>query len=406
MPTYLWKGRTASGRVETGEMVAENQAEVLKALRTKKVIPVSVKPKPKEITFALFGGGRRLNTKELAIFTRQFATMINAGLALMDCLDTLKKQVTKPGFRNVITEVMEDIEGGATLADALARQKKSFTELYINMVAAGEAGGALDNILLRLASYLEKTAEIIRKIKGAMIYPAMIMIVTVSAVAILLIFVIPIFANMYSGMGAKLPLLTQMVLNASAILRRYIVYILLVIIGAVIGIRFYSRTKNGGLVIDQIMLRMPVMGDLIKKTALARFSRTLSTLLSSGVNILDALEITAKTSGNKVVERAIMNARESIKEGETIAAPLALEKRVFPPMVVQMVSIGEATGGIDEMLNKVADFYEGEVDTAVENLMAALEPIIVVFLGAIIGVIVVAMYLPIFKLAATFMGGQ
>ncbi len=406
MPTYLWKGRTASGRVETGEMVAENQAEVLKALRTKKVIPVSVKPKPKEIKFALFGGGRKLNTKELAIFTRQFATMINAGLALMDCLDTLKKQVTKPGFKKVIAEVMEDIEGGATLADALARQKKSFTELYINMVAAGEAGGALDNILLRLASYLEKTAEIIRKIKGAMIYPAMIMIVTVSAVAILLIFVIPIFANMYSGMGAKLPLLTQIVLNVSDILRKYIWIIIAVIIGTVIGIRFYSRTQNGGMVIDQIMLRMPVMGDLIKKTALARFSRTLSTLLSSGVNILDALEITAKTAGNKVVERAIMNARESIKEGETIAAPLALEKRVFPPMVVQMVAIGEATGGIDEMLNKVADFYEGEVDTAVENLMAALEPIIVVFLGAIIGVIVIAMYLPIFKLASTFMGGQ
>ena len=406
MPIYLWKGRTASGRVETGEMVAENQAEVLKALRTKKVIPVSVKPKPKEITFALFGGGRKLGTKELSIFTRQFATMINAGLALMDCLDTLKKQVTKPGFKKVIAEIMEDIEGGATLADALGRQKKSFSELYVNMVAAGEAGGALDNILLRLASYLEKTAEIIRKIKGAMIYPAMIMIVTVSAVAILLIFVIPIFANMYSGMGAKLPLLTQIVLNVSNILRRYVLIIIAVIIATVIGIRFYSRTKNGGMVIDRITLRMPVLGDLIKKTALARFSRTLSTLLSSGVNILDALEITAKTSGNKVVERAIMNARESIKEGETIAAPLALEKRVFTPMVIQMVSIGEATGGIDEMLNKVADFYEGEVDAAVENLMAALEPIIVIFLGGVIGVIVIAMYLPIFKLAATFMGGQ
>lgn len=405
MPTFLWKGRTASGRVETGEMVAENQAEVLKALRTKKVIPVSVKPKPKEMSFALFGG-KRLNTKELAIFTRQFATMINAGLALMDCLDTLKRQVNKPGFRTVITEIMEDIEGGATLADALARQKKSFSNLYINMVAAGEAGGALDTILLRLATYLEKTAEIIRKIKGAMIYPAAILIVTVGAVAILLIFVIPIFANMYAGMGAELPGLTRIILQMSKILRRYFLIIIGVVIAIIVAVRMYYRTANGKLVIDQLMLRVPIFGDLIKKTALARFSRTLSTLLASGVNILDALEITAKTSGNKVVENAIMNARASIKEGETIAAPLSQEKRVFPPMVIQMVSIGEATGGIDEMLNKVADFYEGEVDSAVENLMAALEPMIVVVLGAVIGVIVVAMYLPIFKLAATFMGGE
>jgi len=405
MPTYLWKGRTASGRVETGEMVAENQAEVLKALRSKKVIPVSVKTKPKELSFSLFGG-KKLSTKELAIFTRQFATMINAGLALMDCLDTLKQQVSKPGFKTVLNDIMEDIEGGATLADALARQKKSFTDLYVNMVAAGEAGGALDTILLRLASYLEKSAEIIRKIRGAMIYPAMILIVAAGAVTILLVFVIPIFANMYKGMGASLPMLTQLILNLSHILRKYFLVVLAGIIVVIILIRLYYRSKNGRLVIDQLMLKLPIMGDLIQKTALARFSRTLATLLASGVNILDALEITAKTSGNKVVENAIMKARSSIKEGETIAAPLSQEKRVFPPMVVQMVSIGEATGGIDEMLNKVADFYEGEVDTAVENLMAALEPIIVVFLGVVIGVIVVAMYLPIFKLASTFVGSQ
>lgn len=405
MPTFIWKGRTASGRVESGEMVAENQTEVLKALRTKKVIPVSVKPKPKEMSFALFGG-RRLNTKELAIFTRQFATMINAGLALMDCLDTLKMQVTKAGFRTVLGEIMEDIEGGATLADALARQKKSFSDLYINMVAAGEAGGALDTILLRLATYLEKSAEIIRKIRGAMIYPAMIAIVTVAAVAILLIFVIPIFAQMYSSMGAELPGLTRVIMNISAFMKKFIWLIIIVIVAIVVIFRLYYRSKNGKFVIDQVVLKIPIFGDLIKKTALARFSRTLSTLLSSGVNILDALEITAKTSGNKVVENAIMNARSSIKEGETIAQPLSQEKRVFPPMVIQMVAIGEATGGIDDMLNKVADFYEGEVDTAVENLMSALEPIIVILLGGIVGVIVIAMYLPIFKLASAFMGGQ
>ncbi|MCK4576197.1 type II secretion system F family protein, partial [candidate division WOR-3 bacterium] len=292
------------------------------------------------------------------------------------------------------------------LADSLSRQRKSFSNLYINMVAAGEAGGALDTILLRLATYLEKTAEIIRKIKSAMIYPAMIMLVTIGAVAILLIFVIPIFANMYAGMGAELPGLTRVILNISHVLRKFWWIVAIVGVALFIMIRMYYRTENGRLVLDRTALRVPIFGDLIKKTALARFSRTLSTLLASGVNILDALEITGKTSGNKVVENAIMNARNSIKEGETIAAPLAQEKRVFPPMVVQMVSIGEATGGIDEMLNKVADFYEGEVDSAVENLMAALEPIIVVFLGAVIGVIVIAMYLPIFKLASTFMGGQ
>ncbi|TET18546.1 MAG: type II secretion system F family protein [Candidatus Cloacimonadota bacterium] len=406
MPTFIWKGRTASGRVESGEMVAENQSEVLKALRTKKVIPVSVKPKPKDVSLVLFGGGKKLSTKELSIFTRQFATMINAGLALMDCLDTLKKQATKPGFKTVLTEVMEDIEGGATLADALARQKRTFSNLYINMVAAGEAGGALDTILLRLASYLEKTAEIIRKIKGAMIYPVMILLVTVGAVSILLLFVIPIFANMYSGMGAELPGLTKVIMDISSGLRKWWWLAGGIMVGLFIITRIYYRTSNGRLVIDRLMLRVPVFGDLLRKTALARFSRTLSTLLSSGVNILDALEITAKTSGNKVVENAIMNARASIKEGETIAAPLAVEKQVFPPMVIQMVSIGEATGGIDDMLNKVADFYESEVDQAVENLMAALEPIIIVVLGAVIGVIVVAMYLPIFKLASTFMGGE
>ncbi len=405
MPTFVWKGRTASGRVTTGEMVAENQADVLKALRTKKVIPVSVKPKPKQMSLSLFGG-KRLSTKELAIFTRQFATMINAGLALMDCLETLKKQVSKQGFKQVLAEITEDIEGGATLADALARQKRSFSDLYINMVAAGEAGGALDNILVRLATYLEKTAEIIRKIKGAMIYPAMITIVTIAAVAILLVFVIPIFASMYQGMGASLPMLTQIILNISHILRRYFLIVIVVVIAIVIAVRMYGKTQNGRLVIDQLMLRIPVLGDLLQKTALARFSRTLSTLLASGVNILDALEITAKTSGNKVVEIAIMRARDSIKEGETIASPLSQEKRIFPPMVIQMVSIGEATGGIDDMLNKVADFYETEVDSAVENLMAALEPIIVVVLGAVIGVIVVAMYLPIFQMASTFMGSQ
>lgn len=396
MPVYLWKGRTATGRVEAGELVADSQADVFAALRARKIIPTSVRLKPKEISIPFLGKGG-VGTRELAIFTRQFATMINAGLPLMQCLEIQVQQVTKPGFKRVLREVMTDVEGGSTLAEALRKHKAAFSDLYVNMVEAGETGGALDVILVRLANYLEKAAELMRKLRGAMIYPAMIILVAIGAVSVLLVFVIPTFAKMYEGMGGALPLPTQIVIGISYFIKRWIFLLIGLAIAVVVGVRFYYRSKQGKAVIDRFLLKLPVVGDLIQKQAIARFSRTLSTLLSSGVAILDALEITAKTSGNSVVEDAVLEARSSISEGETIAGPLSREK-VFPPMVVQMISIGEATGGLDEMLSKVADFYDSEVDQAVANLTAALEPIVIVFLGVVVGGMVISMYLPIFKL--------
>lgn len=404
MPVFVWKGRSASGSVQTGELVAENQQAVFAALRAKKIIPTSVRPKPKEISLPFMKSGR-LGTRDLSIFTRQFATMINAGLPLMQCLEIQTQQTDNPGFRRVLRQIMEDVEGGATLAEALRKQKGSFSTLYVNMVEAGETGGALDVILVRLANYLEKAAALARKIKGAMIYPVMIVSVAVIAVGVILIAVIPIFAQLFAEFGAELPLATRIVIGISDILRKYSWVFLIFGIGTVVAFRMTYQRDAGKLAIDKILLKMPVMGDLIKKTAIARFSRTLSTLLASGVPILDALETTARTAGNKVVEIAVRAARSSISEGETISGPLAKEA-VFPPMVVQMISIGEATGGLDDMLSKIADFYDTEVDAAVENLTSALEPIIMVFLGSVIGGIVIAMYLPIFKIATIVGGGQ
>ncbi|MFQ5905520.1 MAG: type II secretion system F family protein [bacterium] len=403
MPVFVWKGRTASGSTQSGELVADSQQDVFAALRARKIIPTSVRPKPKEVTLPFPKGGK-LGTRDLAIFTRQFATMINAGLPLMQCLEIQTQQTDKPGFKKVLREVMDDVEGGATLAEALRKQKASFSTLYVNMVEAGESGGALDVILVRLANYLEKAAALARKIKGAMIYPAMIITVAVIAVAVILIVVIPVFSKLFSEFGAQLPLATRVVIGISDILRRFFWIFLVLMIGTAIAVRAIYQRDAGKLAIDRTLLRLPVMGDLVRKTSIARFSRTLSTLLSSGVPILDALDTTAKTAGNKVVENAVTAARLSISEGETIAGPLSREQ-VFPPMVVQMISIGEATGGLDDMLSKIADFYDAEVDAAVENLTSALEPIIMVFLGIVIGGIVISMYLPIFKIATIVGGG-
>jgi len=397
MPTYIWKGRTASGTVQSGELTAQSQAEVFATLRTRKIIPTAVKTKPKEINLPFIGQGK-VGTRDLALFTRQFATMINAGLPLMQCLDIQVQQVEKPGFKKILRDVMDEVEGGATLAEALRKHKNTFSALYVNMVEAGETGGALDVILVRLATYLEKAMKLMRKIRGAMIYPIMIVGVAVIAVAVILIVVIPVFAGLFSEFGAELPLPTQIVIGMSNILKRYFLLIVGGAFAIFFGIRYFYTTPGGKATLDRLILRIPILGDLVKKSSIARFSRTLSTLLSSGVPILDALETTAKTAGNHVIEVAILAARKSISEGETISAPLAKEK-VFPPMVVQMISIGEATGGLDDMLAKIADFYDDEVDTAVDNLTAALEPIIMLFLGAIIGGIVISMYLPIFKIA-------
>lgn len=401
MPIYVWKGRTPSGSIESGELVAKNPEEVHKILRERRVVPTSVRPKPKEIKIPFLQG--RVSSRDISVFTRQFSVMINAGLPLIKCLEIQLEQVTSDKFKEILRGLITAVEGGSTLEDGLRKYKDIFGELYINMVEAGEKGGALAEILRRLAQYLEKSDEIKRKIRGAMIYPAMITVVAIGAVAIMLIFVIPTFAEMYSGLGAELPAITQLVINLSKWLRSNIFYLLAIIIGLAIAIRFYYRTEDGHLRIDAFLLKVPIFGTLINKQAIARFTRTLSTLIASGVNILDSLEITAGTTGNKVIENAILRSRSSIAQGESIAAPLAKEKEIFPPMVIQMINIGEQTGGLEEMLEKVADFYDDEVDQAVENLMNALEPIIIVFLAVVIGGMVMAMYLPIFKLATEFM---
>lgn len=402
MPVYIWKGRTPSGSIERGEIAANNPEEVHRILRERKVVPTSVRPKPKEFTLPFLKG--KVSSRDISVFTRQFSVMINAGLPLIKCLEIQVEQVRAEKFKDTLKGIITAVEGGSTLADGLHKFKDTFGELYINMVEAGEKGGALATILSRLAEYLEKADEIKGKIKGAMIYPAMIAMVALGAVAIMLLFVIPTFAQMYTGMGAQLPLLTRIVIALSNLLQKNIIYIIAVIIGLAIALRYYYRTEAGHLRIDAIMIKVPIFGTLIKKQAIARFSRTLSTLLSSGVNILDSLEITAGTTGNKLVEGAVLRSRMSIAQGESIADPLAKEKGIFPPMVIQMITIGEQTGGLDEMLEKVADFYDDEVDQAVQNLMNALEPIVIIFLAIIIGGMVMAMYLPIFKMATQFIG--
>ncbi|MEA1912774.1 MAG: type II secretion system F family protein [candidate division WOR-3 bacterium] len=400
MPIYLWKGRTPSGSIESGEIVATNPTEVHRILRERKVVPTSVRSKPKEITLPFLKG--RVSSRDISVFTRQFSVMINAGLPLIKCLDIQVQQVQSEKFKEILRSLISSVEGGSTLADALRKYKDTFGDLYINMVEAGEKGGSLASILARLAEYLEKADEIKRKIRGAMIYPAMIVLVAILAVAVLLLFVIPTFSQMYAGIGSQLPGPTRIVIALSNFLKKNIVFIVGILVGLVIAVRYYYRTEQGHLQIDRFIIKVPIFGTLIKKQAISRFSRTLSTLIASGVNILDALEITSGTTGNKVVENAILRSRTSIAQGESIAEPLTKEKAIFPPMVIQMITVGEQTGGLDEMLAKVADFYDDEVDQAVENLMSALEPVVLLFLAVIIGGMVVAMYLPIFKLASQF----
>jgi type IV pilus assembly protein PilC len=398
MPTFAWKGRTASGASASGELAAASQADVVAALRQKKIIPTSIKIKEEKKGLTLFGG--RVSRRSLAVFTRQFSTMLNAGLPLLSCLEILGKQTENTMLRRVLTDVRGDVEGGLSLADALRRQPRVFDNLYVNMVESGEIGGALDVILVRLATYLEKSAALVRKIRGAMIYPIIISVVAVFAIAAMLLFVIPVFAKMFEGVGQDLPAMTQLVITLSNLAKVWAVPALIVFIALFTIVRRWHKTGSGARSIDPLILRVPIFGDLLRKQAIARFSRTLSTLLSSGVPIIDALEITAKSAGNWVIEDAILKARTSIKGGENIADPLA-KTAVFPPMVTQMIAIGEASGGLDDMLAKVADFYDAEVDAAVENLTSALEPVVMVVLGGIVGFLLISMYLPIFQLAST-----
>jgi len=404
MPTFVWKGRTPEGRKVEGEMTADSQQEVISSLRKRNIIPISVNLKEKKKLPSLEDlFAAKVKVDEMAMFTKQFATMLEAGLPLMDTLNTLYIQAKNRTLKKTIGKIAEDLEGGYTLADAMRKHKKVFPDLYVNMVEAGEKGGALGEILIRLAEYLEKTADLQRKIKGAMIYPVIVILVALIATAALLIFVIPTFAGLYESFGADLPGLTKMVIGLSNFVKKYILFITGILVLISVGIRIWYGTDPGREVIDRILLKFPILGDLIHKQALSRFSRTLSTLLRSGVPLIDSMDITAKTTGNRVVQHAIERARNSIREGSTISSPLQ-KARIFPPLVVQMVHIGEQAGTLDEMLIKVSEFYDKEVDAAVEALTSALEPLIMVVLGGIVGTMVIAMYLPIFKLIPTLMG--
>jgi type IV pilus assembly protein PilC len=402
MAVFVYTGRTRSGQTITGEMEAPTRDAVVAKLRTQQVIATNVRGKPRDITIPGFGGG--VDEKEIVVFTRQFATMIDAGLPLVQCLEILASQQDNKVFKKALTEIRQSVEGGLTFAAALKQHPKIFSSLYANMVEAGEAGGILDTILNRLATYMEKAMALKKKVKSAMIYPSTIVSVAVVVVIFLLVFVIPTFKAMFEGFGAALPLPTQIVLELSNLVRAYFLLGLGAIAAMIVGIRMWYKTSSGKLAIDSFLLKTPVFGMLIRKVAVAKFTRTLGTLISSGVAILDGLDITARTAGNKVVEGAVLRTRSSIAEGKTIADPLKASG-VFPPMVVQMIAVGEQTGALDAMLGKIADFYDEEVDTAVANLTALLEPMLMVFLGVIIGGVVIAMYMPIFKLV-TVVGGK
>ncbi|HYM81067.1 MAG TPA: type II secretion system F family protein [Candidatus Limnocylindria bacterium] len=402
MATFVWKGRTLAGEAQTGEIEVVRQEEALDLLRKRKILVTSLRPKT---GFAMpkFGGGVRVSTKDLAIFTRQFATMISAGLPLVQCLDILAKQASKPSFGRVIGEVTREVESGSTLSDALGRHKTVFDDLFRNMVAAGEAGGVLDEILMRLATYIEKAEALKRKVQSALVYPAVVLTVALGATSFMLIFIIPTFARMFADFGGELPLPTKIVLGLSTALKMFWWVGVLALIGGGTALKRYYMTENGKRVIDSMMLKIPVLGDVLLKGSVARFTRTLGTLIASGVPILSGLEITARTAGNKVISEAIMTARASIREGETVAAPLKTSG-VFPPMVVQMITVGEQTGALDEMLTKIAVFYEAEVDTAVDTLTSIIEPVMIVLMGGIVGGMVIAMYLPMFKLISVVAG--
>jgi type IV pilus assembly protein PilC len=400
MPTFAYSARSTNGELLSGEIDLPTRDEVVGYLVRQRLRPVSVNAKAREINVQ-FGTG--IKTREVVIFTRQFATMINSGLPLVQSLTILAEQTENKVFAKIITQVLNDIQAGQTLADSMKKHPKVFTELYTNMVAAGEAGGILDVILMRLAVFLEKNDALVRKIKGAMTYPAVMLFVVVIATTILLWKVVPVFATIFTSSGLELPAPTRVVLAISEFLQNYIFYMVLAAVGAVFMIRRYYQTDNGQLTIDRMLLRMPVLGGLLRKSAVSRFTRTLGTLISSGVSILEGLQITARTSGNRVIHDAVMQSRASIAGGATIAEPLKASG-VFPPMVVQMINVGEQTGGLDDMLSKIADFYDDEVDAAVTALTSILEPIMIVVMGVVIGGMVVAMYLPMFDMINTAQG--
>jgi len=394
VPVFEYKGKTLAGASVQGELKANSKNDLERVLRQNRIIVNSINRKSPELQFKLGTGIKKI---EISRFTRQFATMISAGLPMVQCLDILGAQVENKELVKVVNQVKEGVQGGATLSESMARHPKVFDQLYTNMVEAGEIGGALDSILNRLAGYREKADRLTRKVKGAMVYPAVVVIVALGVTVGMLAYIVPVFASMFSSLNAELPLPTQIVMDLSKFLQSNMLYILLALIGFSVVFIWWKKTPSGNLQWDKFLIRTPVLGNLIRKSSIARFTRTLGTLLSSGVSILEALDITAKTSGNMVISNAIRKSVVSIAEGETITAPLK-ETGVFPPMVTQMISVGEKTGGLDEMLSKIADFYDEEVDAAVSALTSIIEPIIIVFMGVVIGGILIAMYLPMFDI--------
>jgi len=402
MATYVYTGRVLGGGTKKGVIEAPDLATARAMLRRQRIIPSSVKEKSKGLEISLFQ--QKITENDLMIFTRQFSTMIESGLPLIQGLDILASQHDNKAFKAILTQVKEDVEKGSTFADALKKHPKIFDDLFVNLVAAGEVGGILDTILKRLAAYIEKAHKLKKRVKGAMFYPASIVTVAVVVIIVLLYFVVPTFKSLFESFGAALPTPTQIVINLSDLMKKYILYVIIGMVALFFAFRRYYKTENGRKVIDTIMLKLPVFGPLLRKVAVARFTRTLGTMLSSGVPILDALDIVAKTAGNKVLEEAIYKTKQRVSEGKSLVEPLE-ESGVFPPMVTRMIAVGEATGALDSMLSKIADFYDEEVDAAVEALTSLMEPMLMVFLGVIIGGLVVAMYLPIFKLGSVIGGG-
>jgi type IV pilus assembly protein PilC len=400
MPVFKYSGKNRSGGSVKGELDAADQNAAVALLRRQGISGAEVALKPKDFTFKIPGMQPGVSEKDLVTFTRQFATMIDAGLPLVQCLEILGSQSDNKTFAAVINKVRTDVEGGATFAEALRKHPKTYPELYVNMVAAGEAGGILDTILNRLAAYIEKSMALKKKVKSAMVYPSVVVVVALGVVVLMLLFVIPTFEKMFKDFGGTLPGITQSVIDLSKFLQNYWWMMGIGIVAFFVGIKRWRASAAGQRQGDAMAIKLPVVGNIVRKVAVAKFTRTLGTLIASGVPILDGLDIVARTAGNKIIEEAILKTRQAISEGKTIAEPLA-QTKVFPPMVVQMIGVGESAGALDTMLNKIADFYDEEVDTAVGALSSMLEPFIMVFLGFALGYIVIAMYLPIFKLAST-----
>jgi len=401
MPVFAYRGKSRAGVEVRGEREADTKQALLATLRREQISPLMVKEKGKELSLPKLGG--KVKTKELAIFTRQFSVMIDAGLPLVQCLEALAQQQENKVFAGVLQAVRTEVEGGSTLAYAMSQHPKVFDTLYTNMIAAGEAGGILDTILQRLSSYIEKAVKLKRAVQSAMVYPVAVLTIAVGVIILILWKVVPIFVNLFASLDAGLPLPTRMVIAMSNFVGRYIIFMVPAAIGLGYAFRRYYQTPPGRMTVDGLMLKVPVLGNVLRKIAVARFSRTLSTLITSGVPILEGLAITARTAGNAVIEKAIMETRTSIEQGKTIVEPLR-ESGVFPTMVTQMVAVGEQTGALDNMLTKVAEFFEDEVDAAVADLLTAIEPIMILLLGVIVGGIVISMYLPLFSLISKLSG--